>query len=596
MSQPLFSKPTLASFFREAVRVDQGRWSLLALSRILGEVILSSLMPYAFKLFFEQLSGFTGDKRSLTLPLIQTLLLVFGCYLTSSFCFTYSDYLTYWIFPRLGVRIRKRMVHYTQYHSQRYFSDNFAGALSNRIADMTLAVSRILKMTTHTLLPNLFVFIATILLFTQLTPLFGGLLLFWFLVHLSIICFFAPRCSRQGLERAQSRSLLFGKIVDLLTNIQNVQLFARQREEMAYLQTFQSDEEKKYHTAEWGLFALRCWMHLAHALLMMLGFFGLLIYAWQREWVNIAEVTYIFYSSERLAQLAWHVGLELPDLFTEVGKAQQALQMLETPHEIRDQPGARPLKVTAGTITFDQVTFSYTSGQTTLNQITETIQPQEKVGLVGLSGAGKSTLLNLLIRRFDIESGNILIDGQNIAEVTQASLYQQVAMVPQASTLFHRSLLENIRYGCPEASDIEVLEAAKQAEIDHFVQSLPQGYHTLVGERGVKISGGQRQRIAIARALIKNAPILLLDEATSALDSITEHKIQRSIQRLTEGRTVIVIAHRLSTLLAMDRILVFSQGAIVESGTHATLLKQKGQYHKLWQMQMNGFIPRLDGT
>ncbi len=251
---------------------------------------------------------------------------------------------------------------------------------------------------------------------------------------------------------------------------------------------------------------------------------------------------------------------------------------------------AKPLVVTKGHIKFEQVTFYYKEDNSLFEQLDVEIQAGTKVGLVGASGSGKTTFVNLILRFFDVESGRILIDGQDIAQVTQDSLHEQIAMIPQDTSLFHRSLMENIRYGRLEATDQEVIEAAKRAHCHEFISSLPEGYHTLVGERGIKLSGGQRQRIAIARAMLKNAPILVLDEATSALDSVTEKYIQVALSSLMQGRTVIVIAHRLSTLAEMDRILVFDQGHIIEDGNHPTLLAKQGHYAKLWHMQAGGFL------
>ena len=267
------------------------------------------------------------------------------------------------------------------------------------------------------------------------------------------------------------------------------------------------------------------------------------------------------------------------------------MSLLQDPITLLDTPHAQELKVTQGKIQFQKVHFQYPNTDPLFSNKSLTIQHGQRIGLVGYSGSGKTTFVNLILRLFDLQSGHILIDGQDIAKVTQTSLRNALTFIPQEPSLFHRSLMENIRFGRPNATDEQVIAAAKQAHAHEFITTLPKGYDTLVGERGIKISGGQRQRIAIARAILKNAPILLLDEATSALDSFTEGQIQESFFSLMEGKTTIVIAHRLSTLLNMDRILVMAQGKIVEDGNHEDLLKKSGLYQSLWEAQVGGFLP-----
>jgi ATP-binding cassette subfamily B protein len=284
------------------------------------------------------------------------------------------------------------------------------------------------------------------------------------------------------------------------------------------------------------------------------------------------------------------MGEEILRFSKEVGNCRQALNIIVEPHEIQDHPNASDLLVTQGQIVFDKVQFQYQNTEPLFENKTVTILPGQKVGLVGHSGSGKTTFVNLILRLFDVSQGTILIDGQDIKKVTQQSLRKNIGMIPQDPSLFHRTLFENIQYGRFEATSDEVITAAKQANAHEFIMHLPKGYESLVGERGVKLSGGQRQRIAIARAFLKNAPILILDEATSQLDSVTEQNIQESLWQLMQNKTTIVIAHRLSTLLHMDRILVFEKGRIIEDGTHQALLAQAGRYSSLWAAQVGGFI------
>ncbi len=305
--------------------------------------------------------------------------------------------------------------------------------------------------------------------------------------------------------------------------------------------------------------------------------------------LTIGEVSQIVFLSFSMVGTTWMLGMGLIQAFDEFGYLYDALKIASHPHEITDQNDGKELHVKDAEIAFKDVDFAYGEGGV-FETLNVTIKPHERVALVGHSGAGKSTFVNLILRFFDLQSGQILIDGQDIKDVTQKSLRDNIAYIPQDTALFHRSLMENIRYGSLDASDEEVKRAAKEAHADLFIESLPKKYDTLVGERGIKLSGGQRQRIAIARAILKDAPILLLDEATSALDSESEQVIQDSLKKLMTGKTVIAIAHRLSTIASMDRILVFKDGQIIEEGTHQSLLDQNGHYAKLWAMQSGGFL------
>ena len=287
----------------------------------------------------------------------------------------------------------------------------------------------------------------------------------------------------------------------------------------------------------------------------------------------------------------WQLAREFSKFSKLQGRIRQDLADIMVTPEIQDVPGANELSLTQGTITFKDVQFQYKGTDPLFQNKSVNIAPGQKVGLVGYSGSGKSTFVNLILRLYDVTSGHIFIDDQNIGEVTQDSLHAAIGMIPQDPSLFHRTLMENIRYGRFDATEDEIIEAAKRAHAHEFISTLPQGYESLVGERGVKLSGGQRQRIAIARAILKNAPILILDEATSQLDSVTESFIQESLWKLMQGKTTIVIAHRLSTLLHMDRILVFDRGKIVEDGTHQKLLAKVGLYKTLWDAQVGGFLP-----
>jgi ATP-binding cassette subfamily B protein len=312
---------------------------------------------------------------------------------------------------------------------------------------------------------------------------------------------------------------------------------------------------------------------------------------WQAGGLSSGDVAFVLSTTINLIYLLWRVGMEFPAVYREIGVCHQALALVQEPHGLVDAPGAVPLVVERGEIVFSDVYFQYHPGQNLFAGKNITIAAGQKVGLVGFSGSGKSTFVNLILRLYDLEGGAILIDGQDIAKATQDSVRAQIALIPQEPVLFHRSLRENIAYGREGASEAEIVAAAVAAHCHDFIMKTEHGYDSMVGERGVKLSGGQRQRIAIARAILKDAPILIFDEATSSLDSVTEAAIQDSLRAMMEKRTTVVIAHRLSTLMSMDRVLVFRDGVIVEDGGHAALLAQGGHYAQLWRMQVGGFLP-----
>lgn len=369
-----------------------------------------------------------------------------------------------------------------------------------------------------------------------------------------------------------------------------MRLFARREYESQYLKKFQIDELKKARSAMWLIEKMRIFQGLA-GLALIFSMIFTLIHGWVQGWVTLGDFTLIGMLSFWVLGMIWYLSYQVTIFVREIGTINEALSLISVGHAIVDAPQAKPLVVTKGEIRFDKVRFDYQKTNIVFKDLNVTLEAGKKIGLVGYSGAGKSTFVNLILRFYDINSGHILIDGQDIARVTQDSLRENIAMIPQEPSLFHRSLMENIRYGRLSASDEEVIAASKLAHCHEFIEKLPDGYEGLVGERGVKLSGGQRQRIAIARAVLKNAPILILDEATSALDSMTEKIIQESLRNLMQNRTAIVIAHRLSTLADMDRILVFHKGKIIEDGTWEELLKTQGHFAELWEMQMDGFLP-----
>lgn len=581
---------TLLSFFWHFIRKD---WKLfLAVQLFCFSWALDHTMwPIVLMMVVDTLTNFQGERieiwSALTVPIILSTSLWVGVEL----CYRLSGFLMAKLAPRVQADIRMSMYDYVQRHSYLYFSTRLSGGVANKISDMALGFVKVMQLLMNLFLPVILALVIALTLFLQVQPLFAIMLAAWLVIHTGICLAFAGKCDNFANIHAESRSTLAGKIVDSLTNNMNVRLFARQKFERSYLTKFQQDEQEKHTTSLVYLEKMKAALSVVAIVGVGIGLLWLMIYMWQIEKITTGEVVFIFNTTWNITMMAWLAGLELPNLFQEIGICRQALSVIQDNHDIVDAADSKPLKVLGGKITFENVTFHYNPNQNIFEDKNIEIAAGSKVGLVGFSGSGKSTFVNLILRYFDVEEGRILIDGQDITRVTQNSLREQIALIPQDTCLFHRSIIENIRYGRLDATDEEVIEAAKKARTHEFIEKMPHKYQTIAGERGITLSGGQRQRIAIARAILKNAPIFILDEATSSLDSLTEKKIQDGLELLMEGRTCIVIAHRLSTLCNMDRILVFKEGKIVEDGTHNELLEAQGHYALMWNMQAGGFLP-----
>ncbi len=549
-----------------------------------------TLWPYVIMVLIDTITTFTGDKADAWQVLATPIAMGISLWIGVDLSFRLAWCISAWLFPRLEASIRMGMFDYVLNHSYHYFSSHMAGAIANKISDMPLAMTRLLLLILSLFVPVAAALLISTVLFAQINPLFAAILVGWVCLHMGVCLWFAPKCDALSHVHAESRSLLSGKIVDALSNTAAVRLFSRNRFESEYLSRFQSDEMKKNQTGLLYIEKMKMLLGLTSFLGVGIGLNGWMLYQWQQGHLSAGEVVFIFNTSWNITMMTWIASIELPSLFKEIGICRQALSIIQTQHEIVDAPKALPLIVKRGKISFEHVTFHYSKHQNLFEQKTLTIQAGQKVGLVGYSGSGKSSFVHLILRYYDIQGGVILIDGQDISKVTQESLRQQIAMIPQEPVLFHRTLMENIRYGRISATDEEVVAAAKQANCHEFIMKLPEKYETMAGERGVKLSGGQKQRIAIARSILKDAPIIILDEATSALDSVTELEIQQALHRLTKDKTTLIIAHRLSTLAHMDRILVFKEGKVVEDGAHQQLLNLKGHYAFLWNTQINGFL------
>ena len=493
--------------------------------------------------------------------------------------------------PVLRGKIRKSIFRYLQFHSHRYFVTHFAGSLANRISEVSTSCLHALWTIVFTFYPLIIQSIVALIILFGASEKLALVLFVWLSIYTSVSIYLARKCQVYSQNFAAARSKVSGQIVDSMTNMMNTKMFARGNYEGDYLTDYIDFEIMHAKKTFWFMEKMR-WFQFISAMILLISMVTYALEIWAEGGMTVGEFSMVAGIAIMLIEAARGLSRSFLEFFEYIGNISDGVSVFIQPHEIVDDVNAKKLKINRAEIKFDHVNFTYHEGFNVFKKLNIIIKPNQKIGLVGFSGSGKSTFVNLLLRLFEPNQGVISIDGQNILKVTQDSLRENISMIPQDPVLFHRSLMENIRYGKLDASDEDVIDAAKKANAHGFILKTEQGYDSLVGERGVKLSGGQRQRVAIARAILKDSPILVLDEATSALDSATEKKIQLGLERLMENKTVVVIAHRLSTISGMDRILVFDEAAIIEDGNHQALLKnESGHYAKLWNMQAGGFLP-----
>lgn len=495
--------------------------------------------------------------------------------------------------PNIGMQVMARMFRWTLGQSVTFFDNDFAGRLAQKKVQASTSLTEIVVETVNAVTFGLATVLGAAVLVGAVNPWMILAMAIWFAVYLGFLRVMLPIIRGRSAARAEAKAQVTGQVVDTISNIKTVKLFAGDRHEDG--KALGAMEDLRRTALRFGeaqtLFRLGL-MFIAGVLPVVLVAMAI---GMRGAGTTPGEVAAVGAVGIRLSQMTGWISYTIMVIYSHLGEVEDGMNTLAPPHRIDDAPKASDLKVSEGRIQFSDVSFAYGQRDGGIENITLDIAPSEKLGIVGASGAGKSTLVSLLLRLYDTEKGAIRIDEQDIADVTQESLRQQIGMVTQETAMFNRSAFENIRYGCPDATEEQVFEAARKAEAHEFIQELEDssgrsGYDVHLGERGVKLSGGQRQRIALARAILKNAPILVLDEATSALDSEVEAQIQSALERVMEGKTVLAIAHRLSTIASMDRIVVMDCGHIAEIGTHETLLARGGLYARYWERQSGGFI------
>lgn len=577
---------TLKFYFKKI-----GKYKLLSFGLILCitlAIFFSMSWAIVFRDFIATLTS-EGSREVIGKALFSTLLIIMAVESAEFIFWRLAGFINNYFQPKIMSDIANECFDNLHQHSYKFFSNNFAGSLVKKVTRLVGSFEAVADKLYWDILPLILrITIITGVLF-YLSPKLGTIMLVWTLFFMGINYAASMYKLKFDLARSKADTQVTAYLADTITNNTNIKLFANSKFENQRFQLVTFDWFKKMKKS-WDIASF---IDAIQTVLMVVLEF-LIIYTAIQLWVdNQLQAADFFiiqsYLIEAFHQL-WNFGRVIRDLYEKLTDGNEMVEILNTPIEIQDSPKAKKIKITAGAIEFQNVSFTYNKKQAVLKDLSIKIKPSEKIALIGPSGGGKSTITKLILRLFDITKGQILIDNQNIQLVTQDSLRHQICLVPQDPILFHRTLFENIKYGNPKASKAEVEAAAKLAYCHDFITQFPKGYETLVGERGIKLSGGERQRIAIARAILVNAPILILDEATSSLDSESEHLIQKALANLLKNKTAIIVAHRLSTIQSVDRILVVSKGQIKEQGSHAELLqKHGGTYQKLWNLQVGGY-------
>jgi len=580
-------------FYAYFLREVRGVFAFLLVVGLLGALIEVALFDFLGRIvdMIQATPGpeFFGRHRN------ELLWMAFVALIARPVIFGLHDVLVHQVInPNLSNLIRWQNHRYVLKQSLTFFQNDFAGRIAQRIMQTGFSLRDSAVQSVDALWHVVIYAISAMVLFARADWWLVVPLLVWIGCYVAALSYFVPRVKARSVIATESRSKLMGRIVDGYTNITTLKLFAHTQHEESYARDAMAEQTDKTRLSGRMISGMDFTITAMNGLLIV-GTSALALWLWSEGRVSAGTIALTTGLVIRINNMSGWIMWVVNGIFENVGQVQDGMQTIALPRAVIDQPDAKPLHVTRGEVRFEHVGFHYGKGSGVIEGLDLVVRPGERIGLVGPSGAGKSTLVNLLLRLYDVERGRILVDGQDIAAVTQESLREQIGMVTQDTSLLHRSIRDNLRYGKPDSTEAELMQAVRRARADEFIPQLSdvqgrRGFDALVGERGVKLSGGQRQRIAIARVLLKDAPILILDEATSALDSEVEAAIQESLETLMQGKTVIAIAHRLSTIARMDRLVVLDGGRIVESGTHAELLEHGGLYARLWAHQTGGFV------
>jgi len=561
---------------------------VLFISIVFGSIVVV-IIPLWYKDFFDVLAN--SENPATAKPLLFSILGWIIFYKALEWvAWRVAGFTNNYLVPHVVADLANSAFTYLHGHSFSFFNNNFVGSLVKRVNRFTRSFESLSDRFFWTFLPLVVNVVAILIVLWNLSTFLSLGIAGWIGLFAFINWLIIRYKLKYDIARAEAETRSTGVLADTITNHSNLKLFVGFQKEVKSFSKV-NEEVRRLRKLTWDMDASFEGIQFFLMIVLEVGIFYLAIRLWQRQLLTVGDFVLIQAYLINIFMRVWDFGRIFRTSYEDLAEANEMTEILVAPHEITDTRRAKPLQVKKGGIEFSEVTFCYHHTRRVINELTTTIKPGERVALVGPSGAGKSTVIKLLLRLHDISQGRIFIDGQDIQKVTLASLWSAMSLVPQEPILFHRTLIENIRYGKTEATDEEVIQAAILAHCQEFINEFPEKYETYVGERGVKLSGGERQRVAIARAILRNAPILLLDEATSSLDSESEHYIQQALDVLMKGKTVIVIAHRLSTIMKMDRILVFDRGKIVEEGRHNSLIRKKqGLYKQLWTIQSGGFI------
>lgn len=591
MNKTEYPKVTIIDVLREYLHVAKPYWLtfvIITTSSIVAVIFGGIIAPIYYKKFFDVLT-IRADVQFVVSQLIRIIFIVLTMNLIAWFMHRVFFFSMVFLQTKIMNNLRQNAYDYLIGHSYTFFTNTFSGGLVQKINRFMRSFERVTDRFFMDILQIIVKIIGVCVVLWYIEKVFVPIIIIWMIVYFILSLIFARWKIPYDILTAELESKASATLADSISNHATIQMFNRFVHESTIFgkaNTTHTNAMRKRWNMSTVIEGIQGFINI---FIEFVIFFVAIKY-WGIGLLSVGTFVLIQIYILSLMDSFWSFSRILRDLYEAFGDAKEMVEILKLEHGIKDSHDAKPLVVSSGNIVFDKISFSFSSDRIILDEMSLNIAPRERIALIGPSGAGKSTLTRLLLHLYDIQKGTITIDGQNISKVTQGSLREAISFVPQDPVLFHRSLMDNIRYGRLNATDDEVIQASKLAHCHEFISSLNQGYDTFVGERGVKLSGGERQRVAIARAILKNAPILILDEATSSLDSVSESLIQQALETLMKNKTVIVIAHRLSTIRKMNRIVVIDNGKILEQGTHDELLTLNGLYAKLWSMQSHGFI------